>query len=585
MDNRTDLLSDMAIKGPDGNLLHGVYMSGRVCNVTKNYYSIDLPAAETSLRFPKEQVAGLADDYQVPTMYVLFGPHIKKVIGLRFTGGMYPEDYYDNYAEAEQEVARKKAVEADTTVLPNGTVIVASSEPQESQTPASTTTTAPTHNPSTSTSTSTQNTNAMDEAEAASACAIAPSSSTVVTQKQKSMTNNSTPADQSTTTTAPTHNPSTSTTSTQNTNAMDEAEAASACAMPPPRRSSRTVVTQKTMTNNSTPPAVVVTRGYVASATMGLGSLPEADASASEASVSSELTDNGEEQEVDHDASEVKWVPSNAWLDLKRKGKLTDLEVALGETTWIAPANRDQVISCDTGPEQDIYFHVDGRRTATDLFLDALPVDKFWRKVAKNSLAYCKEKVAAGENTRHIDYKWFTAANYMRVFAAVVMRGLVNCKDDPDFFAGSKEGRFHRTGAEEVVGITLNQYQQLLRYMSLVPPGATHGPSHDEFDKLSKVRPLIELLQACFSEWVTPGKDNSMDEAGIDSRHRWMRTFNPSKPSKYFMEMLEACDAVTHFCWGFIVTESASKTVLNRHRDPSGTQHQRSKFHKVNGLR
>ena len=45
MDNRHDLLEDMGITGPGGHLLNGVYMSGRISSVTKNYIGIDLPAA------------------------------------------------------------------------------------------------------------------------------------------------------------------------------------------------------------------------------------------------------------------------------------------------------------------------------------------------------------------------------------------------------------------------------------------------------------------------------------------------------------------------------------------------------------
>ena len=38
-----------------------------------------------------------------------------------------------------------------------------------------------------------------------------------------------------------------------------------------------------------------------------------------------------------------------------------------------------------------------------------------------------------------------------------------------------------------------------------------------------------------------------------------------------------ACDSVTRFCWAFFVTESAKKTIKNRHRRGS----QRAKYIKV----
>ena len=167
---------------------------------------------------------------------------------------------------------------------------------------------------------------------------------------------------------------------------------------------------------------------------------------------------------------------------------------------------------------------------------------------------------------------WFTAANYIRVFAAVLMRGLVNARDDPQFFSGIKQGKFERTGAEKVVGLSLNQYQQLLRYMHLVDNNDSLPCTDDKFDRVFKVRPMIVLLQDAFKRWATPGKNNDVDEAGITSRHRWLRTYNPSKPSKYFIEILMACDSATRFCWAFIVSESSKKVVPNRHRRPSSNR-------------
>ena len=300
---------------------------------------------------------------------------------------------------------------------------------------------------------------------------------------------------------------------------------------------------------------------------------------------SDDMTDDGVEVEGEHESENISWTPSKAWNELCRKKKLTDFELSLGRAIWEAPARRDAVESLPTGPEQDIYFNVDANRTAIDLFLEALPLNTFWKPLAKNSLAYARLKRADSTKTmRYLNENWFTPSNYMRVFASVIMKGLVNAKDDPEFFAGMSRGNFSRTGASEVVGLTVNQYQQLLRYMHLVDNSKQKGPTHSDFDKCFKVRPLISLLQKVFLRWAIPGKNNAMDEAGIPSRHPWMRTFNPSKPVKYFMEILMGCDSLTRYCWHFFVTESAKKTILNRHRRRTGetrTRRQRSKFIQV----
>ena len=277
------------------------------------------------------------------------------------------------------------------------------------------------------------------------------------------------------------------------------------------------------------------------------------------------MTDDGTEQEVEHEQQTLRWKQTDAW---RRECRNDPMKNLFGELEWHAPARRTDVKSLETGPEQDCFFDVDVERDSADLLFDALPVRDFFGLLAAQSLAYAKSEARKNRTRRqrHLDLRWFTAANYIRVFAAVLMRGLVNARDDPDFFGGSKHGAFERVGAEKVVGLTLNQYQQLLRYMHLVDNSKIIAPNHDEFDKCFKVRPMITMLQSAFRRWCTPGKNNAMDEATIPSRHKWMRTFNPTKPSKYFMEILMACDSTTRFCWAFFVTESAKKTIRNRHR-------------------
>ena len=125
----------------------------------------------------------------------------------------------------------------------------------------------------------------------------------------------------------------------------------------------------------------------------------------SESLDSSEVIDDGPEEEVEHDATEIRWMTNTSFQDLNLKGKLSDVGITLGEMVWIATENRDQVILSDTVPEQYIYFHMNGHRTAVDLFLTGLMVDKFWRKVANHSLTYYKMKVVNVQITRHIDYK------------------------------------------------------------------------------------------------------------------------------------------------------------------------------------
>lgn len=276
------------------------------------------------------------------------------------------------------------------------------------------------------------------------------------------------------------------------------------------------------------------------------------------------MTDGEEEVQSEHEDETYSWQPPKNWANERKKD---DFVRECGEAVWTSPANREHCYSTATGLEQDFSFNVVVARKAVDFFFDALPLS-MWRKLARTSLAYAHaRREAGGEGTRAFHDSWFTASNYMRVFAAIIMRGLVKSKNDPDFFRDVVRGSFVRTGAEAVVGLSVNQYQQLLRYMHF--RGTEERPSQesDEYDKCWHIRPLIKLLQQTFARWFTPGKNNAMDEAGIPSRHRWLRCFNPSKPTKYFIEILMACCSVTRFCWAFFISESSKKTVVNRHRE------------------
>lgn len=274
------------------------------------------------------------------------------------------------------------------------------------------------------------------------------------------------------------------------------------------------------------------------------------------------MTDDGIEAEVEHPAEEIRWNQTKVW---EVEARTDAFKKECGEAVWHAPALRDQVKSLPTGPEQDCTFNVDVQRSACEHFLDALPVNGYWTPLAKQSWKYSQQQQRL-ETGRPLKRKWFTAANYLRCFATIIMGGLVEARDNAELFAGTTRGTFHRTGAEEVCGITLNVYEQLMRFLHLVDNKHKKANHSDQFDKCFVVRPLIKRLQDCFIRWCNPGKNNAMDEGGIPSRSRWMRTFNPSKPNKYFMEILMACDSVTRFCWSFFVTESALKTVINRHR-------------------
>ena len=150
------------------------------------------------------------------------------------------------------------------------------------------------------------------------------------------------------------------------------------------------------------------------------------------------------------------------------------------------------------------------------------------------------------------------------------MKGLVNCAGEPELFQEEVRGtgsyKYVRTGAAKLLKLTLNHYQQALRYMHFVDNTKNLDVEHDDYDKCYRLRPLIVLLQSAFFRWANPGKNNAMDEGPIPSKFRWLRNFNPDKPHQYYIEILMGCDSVTRFCWGFFINEKTEKRVKRRNR-------------------
>ena len=138
----------------------------------------------------------------------------------------------------------------------------------------------------------------------------------------------------------------------------------------------------------------------------------------------------------------ANFVGSRVMSGRRRPKRILGWKKMFSEAVWHAPARRDQVKSLDTGPAQEYTFNVDPTRSATDLLFDALPVRFFASVVKQSRECICQETSNdVLVQVRATWTSWFDTANYIRVFAAVLMRGLGNARDDPSFFSGLLEGR------------------------------------------------------------------------------------------------------------------------------------------------
>ena len=286
-------------------------------------------------------------------------------------------------------------------------------------------------------------------------------------------------------------------------------------------------------------------------------------------------TDSGEEVQSDHDVEHYEWQEPAAFArDLRSNSGLA----RYCGVRWTGPRDRTTIPDVTNCPDQPPRFNarLEGDRPFLRLFLQALPITQFWhRVVVAESLRYAQQNTSASNSTtqRSWDPDKCTVANYLRVVASVIQRGLENCADAAEFFASQTKGRQTRQGFFETSGMSLNLYQQLVRFMHLVNSADKEDSTSDNYDKLYLVRPLIERLKRQYRIWFIPGRDNSMDEAGFPSRFTWLRNFNKTKPHRYFIEVLMACCAITRFCWSFFVNEGTTKYTVRAGRRPGQSKY------------
>ena len=133
-------------------------------------------------------------------------------------------------------------------------------------------------------------------------------------------------------------------------------------------------------------------------------------------------TDSEEEAASDHDDTDMRWKKPKDWDHQVRNEPLLR---KLGDILWTAPADRESVLSEDTGMNVEPEFEMKAGDKFLPIFFDALPRLSFFRNVlVTESIRYAKAKATMmSPNARRVDPKIFTVSNFLRLFACIIMRG------------------------------------------------------------------------------------------------------------------------------------------------------------------
>ena len=384
-DQHFDLLSEMALIEPSGNIMQGVRMYGKIMSRTSNNFVIRLPAAEEDLVFAKHKT-NKAENEVTPVYHVVVpgddGPHIKEVIGLGLPKQV--EGYHLTNEAATKEM----------TTLSNSAAQVLHEE-------STATPTNPTTNNNTTTSSATAASGTVPTTTAVEVSATVPTTTAVqvsatvptTTEVQVSETQTTAAAASATLPTTTTVQPSVTHTATN--------------VVVPRRRGRRRLSAarrrrHRRRDDDDVPDFVDLSDTDISdssdteddddddvSGDDGAGSVDTDDAEPNDF-----MTDEEGEQQSDHESEVVlTWKKPKTWQQ-DREGH--PLIAELGETEWKVPVDRGSVQTQDTGPQQDPRFRKKVRDKADylNLFLDALPILQFWQRIVqKQSRIYGKSKV------------------------------------------------------------------------------------------------------------------------------------------------------------------------------------------------
>ena len=102
------VLQDMAIVDKEKKPLNDVWMHGKITEVFRTYYNVELPAAERTLAFCKDFVVATKEGEDPPPVHVVFDKTVKAVTGLELPSKNLPTDYYLDKKKA-LAVARENA--------------------------------------------------------------------------------------------------------------------------------------------------------------------------------------------------------------------------------------------------------------------------------------------------------------------------------------------------------------------------------------------------------------------------------------------------------------------------------------------
>ena len=250
--------------------------------------------------------------------------------------------------------------------------------------------------------------------------------------------------------------------------------------------------------------------------------------------------------ESDVDVSKVSSIDSDSeneevWEQAREEeeGEAVNIEIEWGE------ANRPvrlQPFTQESGPNHGLADDA----TVLDYFKIFMD-DDFFELVALETNRYAKQRIASSGKPDPL-WKETDAQEMKAYFAINILMGL---NPKPQLWCyWSTDEKFRCTWTASTMSQT--RFKKLTQYLHICDTSATPARGTPGYDKLYKVRPLIDHLVPKLKENYNPSKNLSVDEAMIGFKGRLsFKQYMPMKPTRFGIKVWELCDSKSGYCCNF----------------------------------
>ena len=145
---------------------------------------------------------------------------------------------------------------------------------------------------------------------------------------------------------------------------------------------------------------------------------------------------------------------------------------------------------------------------------------------------------------------WTTSTDEMKAFIGfVIMMGVVKLPDLYDYWSSSEVLHCFPVASR----ITRKRFLELRRYLHFVDNDALPVRGEEGYDRLGKVRPIIEALRHSFLAAYSPHRECAIDEAMVKYKGRSsLKQYLPMKPIKRGFKVWVRADSTNGYINDFM---------------------------------